>query len=328
MQTKAYQNIFLKHVAEKYTSESRWITIIPMDLEVYTQHLNGVRFHFREINQFLLHCSTKVKQHRQGEDLGSIVQLLKGQQAFAQQKVQDLREQVRRIKQLMQPDLVRQKRSLIPFLGDILHGLTGVPTEEDMNEINQQIHDLTNQDEELSHIVEDSLTIVNVTQYKLEHVSKTVNSMLDAMAIFQDLVYNNTQDVFEKIDTVEMEFRCWGQNSVLITTLLHNLNTVSDHIATLNVILADLLRGQLTTNVIKPDQLLQILMSLRDNIASDLEMPYSLENNLVKYYKSIATHLVFTNHRPTIIIAIPLKSILTKFHMKWFTYQYLTEILV
>ena len=314
-----YQNVFIQQTAIRYTSESKWISLFPLELDVYTKHLDGVRFHQRQINHYLNYCQ-KEAQETDNKEIDSILKLLKGQMQYVTENCHNLRERMRLFKEMLNPAPSRVKRSLFPFLGDILHGLAGVPTEHDINRFNEKLNKLEHHDEELTHIVKDSLTIVNVTRYKLNHVSNTVNSMINAMEIFQELVYNNTENIYDDFDKLELEFRCWGHNSVLITTLLHNLNTVIQHIATLDTLFSDILKGQLTVNVLRPNQLKKLLYEIKSNIAQDLNLPYDIDSNLLQYYQSTRTFLVSTDQGPTIVVTIPLKSIMTQFHLYQITH--------
>ena len=314
-----FENIFLQHEAIRYTSESKWISLFPLEINVYNAHLDGVRLHQRQINRYLGYCENEAKENDNNE-IRSILRLLRGQMQYVTNKCHNLREHMNTFKKMLTPDPPRTKRSLFPFLGNILHGLAGVPTEDDMNRFNQHLNELELHDNELTHIIKDSLTIVNVTKYQLNHVSETVNSMNTAMQVFQDTVYNSTEEVYDDLGKLELNFRCWGHNSALITTLLHNLDTVNQHIQTLDVILTDILQGQLTVNVLPPNQLRKLLLEIKHNIAQDLKLPFDIESNLLQYYQTTQTYLISTDQGPAVVITIPLKSIMTQFHLYQITH--------
>ena len=85
--------------------------------------------------------------------------------------------------QLLNADYENQqsKRSLLPFLGDVLKWLTGTATTRDTWEIKQHVNQLiqaqSKQQETLVHII----SILNVTRYVAQVNRQKVNEIMDTL---------------------------------------------------------------------------------------------------------------------------------------------------
>ena len=311
--TGTQQNIYVKHAATKHVSESRWIAAFPLDLSVYKQPIETIAEHLHDVTRFAIFCQGQIAKHQRNEHYDPVTQLVLNQINFAKQRIKTLRIQSSEIEDVLVVHKTRSKRSLLPFLGNLLSGLTGVATEDEVKIINQQIALMTKNDEELTHIVENSITVVNVTKHQLDHISRTVNSVMDAMETFQQVAYNTTKELFERIDHEDLLFKCLAHPTLIMNTLLHNVATASMHLTSLHNLITDTLQGRLTTNVIRPNQLLKLLQDIDKNTAQDLFLPYDLKQDLLHYYRDLSTHLTMSATGPTIVLSIPLKSLVSTF---------------
>ena len=84
----------------------------------------------------------------------------------------------------------RNRRNLLPFLGDAFKWLTGTATTKDTNTIKTQINQLittqTKQQETLVHIV----SILNVTQYAAQISHQNINILMDKLALMSHDINN------------------------------------------------------------------------------------------------------------------------------------------
>ncbi|CAG2188365.1 unnamed protein product [Mytilus edulis] len=71
----------------------------------------------------------------------------------------------------------RTKRSVLPFVGRIMSFLFGTVSDEDLRTINSNIRVLANNQKRISHVLSESLTIVNVTRAEVAQNRKTINSL-------------------------------------------------------------------------------------------------------------------------------------------------------
>ena len=314
------QNIFIKHEATKFTSQSRWLVALPLNLEIYSKPINVIADHLFEIRKYVRFCNSEVNRHNKGEDYTPVMQLIVNQIEYARTRITTLQNKSTEISSTLSKQL-RVKRSLIPFLGNILSDLTGVATEDDLQVINQRISNLVNSDEDLVHIVEDSLTVVNATKHKLNHVTDTVDSLIDAFGTFQETVYNATKEIFEQIDQTKVLYKCLAHPTLLMNSLLHNVEAATSHLNSLQNLIDDTLQGQLTMNVIQPNQFRSMLQEIEKALPQNLRLPYDIDRDLYHYYHHLTVRFTTSSKGPIIIISIPLKSLMSEFNYHKIVYM-------
>jgi hypothetical protein len=75
----------------------------------------------------------------------------------------------------------RRKRSILPFAGDILSFLFGTASESDMSNINKHINLLGENQEKLRHVMEHSLTFINMTGQRTFENRVRINKLSDGL---------------------------------------------------------------------------------------------------------------------------------------------------
>ena len=168
------ENLFVKHSATTYTSESRWLAAFPLDLNIYKTRIKTLAHHLDDITEFALHCKTLIAKHGREEHYDPIIDLIWNQIRFAKEKVKKLDLDAMEIIGALKANSTkdgREKRSLLPFLGNILNQITGVATEKDVENINLHIKTLAQEDIEITNIVQESITVVNATKHEIGHIS-------------------------------------------------------------------------------------------------------------------------------------------------------------
>ena len=94
------------------------------------------------------------------------------------------------------------RRSLLPFLGDALHWLTGTATTKDVTSIKKRVNQLitaqTMQQETIIHIV----SILNITRYATQVNRQHINIVMDTVdKMVQDVnnLYNITTSLYTSL---------------------------------------------------------------------------------------------------------------------------------
>ena len=72
---------------------------------------------------------------------------------------------------------MKNKRSLLPWGGDLLNSLFGTATESDLDGIRNQLTSLSANQNDLVHVVENSLTMVNKTNTVTAQNRQAINTM-------------------------------------------------------------------------------------------------------------------------------------------------------
>ena len=153
----------------------------------------------------------------------------------------------------------RKKRSLLPWAGDLLGSLFGVATKTDLARLRQQLNSLSANEDELVHVVENSLTIVNKTNAIAANNRRAINILNEAsmklskkmrslhnIKIQRDTIQNLRIGLTNKIlGMTNAIFRATDKIKTLVDRLSNDLNQA--------------LRNHLSTTLVSPDELRKAL---------------------------------------------------------------------
>ena len=302
------QNLYVQHTATKFTIESRWLISSQIDVEPYHRQVESIIKHITELNEFVQHCTSQAPGAKQ-EDLLSSLKYSKLQISFANDKIKNIQQKLGLLTSMIDRHSdTRTKRSLLPFLGNILGSITGVATEADVRKINDHLKYLETQDRSLTHIVQDSITVVNATRFKMHTVIDHVNTLIEAMEMLHTFVMNTTSNTYNRLDNVEYSVNCYNHLNSILTILLHNVNTLDHDIEKFEIVITDIMEHRVTMHVVSPARLKRLIYSMSKSISKDLALPYNFESNLLDYYRTLSCELTHGDHGPMIIIGVPLRS--------------------
>lgn len=302
------QNLYIQHTATRFTVESRWLISSHIDVTPYSKQIESISDHLHQLRRFTRHCSTQTTGPTQ-KDQQSTIEQSKLQMDFAKNKIENLKQKLDNLIEIINKSPAhRVKRSLLPFLGNILGSITGVATEKDLRKINNHLKHMETLDSDLTHIVQDSITVVNATKFKLRKVIGNVNSLDEALTLLHHLVLNSTSDTYHRLDDLKFSVYCYNQLHSVLTMLLHNVDTLQQEILEFEMMIGNIMNHEVTMHVISPTHLKDLLIGVAKSMSKDLTLPYDLENNLLSYYKSLSCELSHSDRGPMIILAVPLRS--------------------
>lgn len=299
-----------------YTRQSTWLSTFLITFDPYITHVDNLRDDLNSLSDLVYyymensHPPDQKDNHK--TDKLQYLRLARDRIAIFHHKINDLNNMVRNMYALIgnnSPKTSRRKRALFNFLGKVLQGIAGVATEKDIRKINLKLAELANSNLDLTHILEDSVTVVNATRIKLSETINTVNSLTQVTDNLQKQFTRITAKLSSDIKEYEKFSFHWHQISIYFDLLQDAINSAFRHFETLHSQISDVLHHKLTPALITPIQLHKILSHISESISSSLSLPYDLDNDLMLYYQSIQCSLVTTSHGLMVVISIHFNTI-------------------
>ena len=72
------------------------------------------------------------------------------------------------------------QRSLICIIGKGLHFLFDTPTESNLKTIHNNVDRLAKNQEEMAHIIEENISVINVTRVEMSENKQDINKIIDS----------------------------------------------------------------------------------------------------------------------------------------------------
>ena len=199
----------------------------------------------------------------------------------------------------------RRKRSLIPWAGGILGTLFGLATESNMRRFKSKLAHLSNQQGEIIHVVENSLTLLNKTNVAISRNRNTINSLSLA-----------TGQLHDQIDELVGWSRYYGQLTVrnhMMTQTLAVFNLIAAslreagrNIDQLETEIATSMQGHLSISLVNPWKLREILVNIRYHLPSTMSLPRTNQESLAWYYQHLPTMVIPGGEKIHILTIIPI----------------------
>ena len=212
----------------------------------------------------------------------------------------------------------RSKRSLLPWAGDLLGSLFGTATKADMAQLRNQINSIASNKNELVHVVQNSLTIVNKTNNIVANNRRSLNLLTAAnnkldkkMRILHNTLIDRTriQDI-----KLQMTSKVFGMTNAISRTLRKLTNMVNQLATNMD----NALRNQLSTTLITPGHLRDVLHGISKRIPNSLTLKRYDGNSIAWYYKHLPITVIPGQskiHLVSVIPLIPVESLYTLYRV-------------
>ena len=151
-----------------------------------------------------------------------------------------------------------EKRSLLPFIGKVFGSIIGTATETDVNMIKSHLHDLQNSQSSLVHIVDNSLSILNITTTNVGVNRHRLNELTDIVSHLNIKVSNLSRAFYETVVPMKSFVIAIARFNFFIERSITWLNIADEYISDFKMQLNQLSLGHLSPLIFPPDDLVNL----------------------------------------------------------------------
>ena len=197
------------------------------------------------------------------------------------------------------------KRSLLPFLGDVLSWLTGTATTKDvrsiMNRVNQLIVMQHQQQETLVHII----SILNVTRYTTQVNRQHINLVMEA-------VERTHHDITTLDNIMSSLYTCLNYQQIIlqICSILANLRDSLYYMRQVAMQSMDYIdaatTGILPPHVLPVEDIQKMLTHIEEVLTSTTHLEVSSDGTL-NSYRYLCTHVLIADEEFLLLIDVPIQ---------------------
>ena len=208
----------------------------------------------------------------------------------------------------------RNKRALIPIVGEGLSWLFGTATKSDVREIKRNLKTLASNQDELIHIAEESLSILNVTRVEVKQ-NRHMIDVLDQSLIVLDAKFINITDSLKiHLAILNRAFQTYTQLQLVFLELKDAMDKAAAYLQSIKTQLDQLALGHLSPSVIAPGQLTNILNEIEEQIPEYLSLPEPAYAAWY-YYQTLECATLVENKMFVTIVNLPLVDINANFEL-------------
>ena len=181
----------------------------------------------------------------------------------------------------------RNKRSLVPFIGQALSFVFGTVSEGDLGAIRRNLHILRINQVGLAHVVQESLSLINVSRARIAENRQTLNLIVSDMGAINEQIANVTQKLDNRIFQLETLLPMYLQLGGLVEEIKQSLQKALIYVEHLQLQLNMLSIGKLSPSIISPLKLRDLLIDIQTRIATPLRLPGDPKADLWHFYKML-----------------------------------------
>ena len=274
------QNVVFEKTQEVSVVRASWVFSFFTDLKTYRERLRKLKLSIRGTEVALQRVIEGYKEL----DNPVFTKLFKGQnrEILSLRTMHDMATNELENVLMVQQTGDRVKRALIPLLGKVLSFLTGTLTKADLRKVYSHINTLAKNQEQVIHVMNDTLSVLNVTNLEVQKNRHAIQTMTRA---FADLELRLT-DANSQFDRYKEQMAYFSVNylqlDLIITELRESFEKAMFYINEVKMELDQLSLGHLAPTVIDPQELKRILIDIEAKIPKYLTLPAPTDN--VWYY--------------------------------------------
>ena len=154
-----------------------------------------------------------------------------------------------------QPSNTRTKRSLLPWGGDLLNALFGTATDSDLEGLRTQLGRLATNQNQLVHVVENSLSMINKTNAVAQENRHLANNLVDDVNNLNTKITQLRATALTNVRITRLSETITTQINTVLRSLSMSLQGLESDINKLASHLDQGMRGELSTSLVPPTQL-------------------------------------------------------------------------
>ena len=211
----------------------------------------------------------------------------------------------------------RSKHSLIPIVGKALSFLFGTVSESDLASINRNIGNLAKNQKRISHVVSESLTLLNETRVHVIQNRQTINNIILSMSVLGEQMRNLTMKLEQSIAELTFVSTTFFQIGNYLEELKRTIMLAKFYIEDLKIRFNALSLGHVSTTLISPRDLQRLLLDIKSKLPPYLQLTQDPKKDSWTYHRFLTCATVLSENQMLVIVSLPLVNI----HHKYYIYK-------
>lgn len=208
--------------------------------------------------------------------------------------------------QSLSVDNQRNKRSLIPIVGQLMSTLFGTVSENDLDNINRNIKALASNQKQIIHDLDVSLSVLNLTRMQ---VAENRRSIMDLIVVIQKLdvkVLELGQLLEQKFARLEQFIHTYLQFKMILDEIRLTTQDAVFYLENLKSELNMLSMHHLSTSTISPKNLQKLLIEVESKLPNNFELPRNSRKDIWYFYKTLTCVTYLEDNEIRIVLKVPL----------------------
>ena len=305
-------NVVFYKTNEISTTRAKWLATIVIDFNELEQLMARLRKDL-ELVKALFDVS-KSRYFKDNEDFEAFKNTFEGlhQEVLYRESAEvGIKNDIAQLSPIANP--VRKRRSLLPFVGGALSWLFGTVSESDLKQIRKQISSLALNQCRIIHVVEQGLTIINESRVLIRENRQSIIEIIGSIREMDVKINQVTHELARRIKENRRFLELYARIDLLIDEINVLIHNARSFLTGLRAQLDYLALGKLSTRIINPLRLRQLLLETQESASDLMALITNPKTGIWSYYKYLTTTTFFLDGKIIIVIAIPMLKLDTEY---------------
>ena len=294
-------NVVFYKTNDVSTTRAKWLVTFVLDLYPYSQF---TELYKEDIKNAAVFAETAAAYyHRNGEKgyetvLSSLfkeVQHLNETQLSIQNSLLDYRSLQK-----------RNKRSLIPLVGKLLSFAFGTLDQTDLDSIRSAISTLSNNQQNVMHLVEQNLSILNISRIQIAENRQAIMDLVKNLHQLDSKINKAVEMLNKEIFGVKYFLEMYLKLDMFVEELKTMMQRAMFHLETLRMHLNLLSLNHLSPTTVSPSNLRAMLSDIKSHLPITLTFPRDHMQDIWSYYKDLSCNAIIDGNKIIIVLSVPL----------------------
>ena len=234
-------------INEVALTRSKWLTTFVIDLKPYENFLTKLSNDLDKART-AAHTIDQFYEAPSKQDFMSVIAGLRAEIATLQKDQMSLVESYIGLQAIH----TRMQRSLIPITGKGLSFLCGTPTDADLKVIHNNIDKSVNNQEEMAHVIDETISVINITRVEMSQNRQTLHKIIGSLAVLDTKLGNITQAHEREVFYIGQFAQVYLQLDSVIQAVRRTIWQAGSYLDHIQLQLNMLSLGHLSPSVITP----------------------------------------------------------------------------
>ena len=187
-----------------------------------------------------------------------------------------------------------------------MHFLFGKVTDGDLSVIRSNVNKLAKNQEEISRVVQESLSIINTSRVQISENRQAIYNLITDIAQIDERLNSVTEELSKQIQELEAFISTYLQIDVVVEEIKQVISRVMMYLEHLQLQLNMLSLGRLAPSAITPQNLKALLKQIERELEPPLRLPGDPNKDLWNFYQFLTCTTVLEHNRILVVVPIPL----------------------
>lgn len=307
------ENVVFHKTNEVYANNAQWTVTFVHDLRPYKTYVNKIKNDLDTTHEIINHM---IDYYRRLNLTGYVYTF-----ESLHEEVSMLNDTYRSVKinfddyQSLKTSRNRGKRSVLPFIGQAMNFLFGTITETDLDNINRNIRDLAENQENIIHNLEQSLTVLNLTRVQVRENRRAIMDLIICVQKLDSKILKLKEMFQQRFKRLEQFVNTYFQFKLILDEIRQTSQNAVTYLENIKSELDMLSLNHLATSIISPTNLRNLLLTVKQQLPHSFMLPVDPLIDIWYYYNTLFCDTYLDKDKILIILTLPLLNNKDKFEI-------------